>query len=149
MNDKVDKNGDLLSDEIRLTSIGKFVRKTSMDEIPQLINVVLGQMSLIGPRPLITNYLSFYNDSEQKRHTVKPGITGLTAVNGRNNISWFDKMKFDIEYSQNISFMLDLNIFFKTFFKIIKSDGVNKTGFSTTDNFDDFCKLNPNRNYNL
>ena len=149
MNDKKDANGFLLSDDERLTTIGKFVRKTSLDEIPQLLNVIIGDMSLIGPRPLIVSYLAIYNDSEKKRHEVKSGITGLTAVNGRNNISWYDKMKYDIEYSKNISFALDLKIFFKTILKIIQSDGVNKEGFVTSDTFEDFCKLNPNRNYDI
>lgn len=147
MNDKKDKNGNLLPDEIRLTKIGKLVRKTSLDEIPQLLNVIIGNMSLIGPRPLLPNYLNYYNDSEKKRHNIKPGITGLAAVNGRNNISWFEKMKLDIKYSEKISFALDLKIFFKTFLKILQSDGIVKHGYSTSDNFDDFCKLNPNRKY--
>lgn len=147
MNDKKDKLGNFLSDDIRLTKIGSFVRKTSLDEIPQLINVLLGDMSLIGPRPLLPEYLVFYNSYEQQRHNVRPGITGLTAVNGRNNISWHDKMKFDVFYVNNISFALDLQIFFKTIQKIILSDGVNKDGFSSTDSFEDYCNENPNRNY--
>lgn len=147
MNDKKDKNGNLLPDDIRLTKSGKFIRKTSLDEIPQLLNVIIGNMSLIGPRPLLPNYLNYYNDSEKKRHNIKPGITGLAAVNGRNNISWFDKMKFDIKYSEKISFDLDLKIFFKTILKILQSDGIEKNGYSTSDNFDDFCKLNPIRKY--
>lgn len=147
MNDKKDKNGNLLPDEIRLTKSGKFIRKTSLDEIPQLLNVIIGDMSLIGPRPLLPNYLNYYNDYEKKRHNIKPGITGLAAVNGRNNISWFDKMKFDIKYSEKISFDLDLKIFFKTILKILQSDGIEKNGYSTSDNFDDFCKLNPIRKY--
>lgn len=149
MNDKKDADGFLLFDDERLTAVGKFIRRTSLDEIPQLLNVIIGDMSLIGPRPLIVSYLSIYNDTEKKRHDVKPGITGLTAVNGRNNISWYDKMKYDIDYSKNISFSLDLKIFFKTILKIIQSDGVNKEGFVTSDTFEDFCKLNPNRNYDI
>ena len=149
MNDKKDASGNFLSDEIRLTKVGAMVRKTSLDEIPQLINVIIGDMSLIGPRPLMPNYMNFYNELEMQRHAVRPGITGLTAVRGRNNIPWNDKMKFDVEYARNISFALDFEIFFKTILKIALSDGVNKDGFSSTDSFDDYCKENPFRNYQL
>ena len=148
MNDRKDQNGNLLSDEKRLTKMGSFIRKTSLDEIPQLINVLKGDMSLIGPRPLLPSYLPLYNEFEKQRHDVKPGITGLTAVMGRNNIPWNDKMKYDVTYAKNISFFLDLKIFFMTIKKIITKDGVNKEGFSTTDSFEDFCQKNPIRNYN-
>ncbi|MBC7640982.1 MAG: sugar transferase [Flavobacterium sp.] len=149
MNDKKDSLGKFLSDEIRLTRVGAMVRKTSLDEIPQLINVIIGDMSLIGPRPLMPNYMHFYNEFEMQRQSVRPGITGLTAVRGRNNIPWNDKMKFDVEYAKNISFALDIEIFFKTILKIIISDGVNKDGFSSTDSFEEFCIHNPIRNYKL
>jgi lipopolysaccharide/colanic/teichoic acid biosynthesis glycosyltransferase len=147
MNDKKDENGKLLSDAERLTTVGNIVRKTSVDEIPQMINILKGEMSLIGPRPLLPNYLPLYNESEKLRHTVRPGITGLTAVNGRNNISWHDKMNYDIIYAKNVTFMMDFIIFFKTIKKIIISDGVNKDGFSSTDSFEEYCKKNPNREY--
>jgi undecaprenyl phosphate N,N'-diacetylbacillosamine 1-phosphate transferase len=147
MNDKKDKNGNLLSDEIRLTKIGNIVRKTSLDEIPQLLNILKGDMSLIGPRPLLPKYLELYNDSEKKRHHVRPGITGLTAVKGRNNISWHDKMYFDIIYANKVSFAMDFKIFFMTIQKILMSDGVNKDGFSSTDSFEEYCAKNPTRNY--
>ncbi len=147
MNDKKDKDGNLLSDEIRLTKIGNIVRKTSLDEIPQLLNILKGDMSLIGPRPLLPKYLELYNNSEKKRHHVRPGITGLTAVKGRNNISWHDKMNFDIIYANNISFVMDFKIFFMTIQKILMRDGVNKDGFSSTDSFEEYCAKNPTRNY--
>jgi undecaprenyl phosphate N,N'-diacetylbacillosamine 1-phosphate transferase len=147
MNDKKDSEGNLLSDENRLTKVGNFVRKTSLDEIPQLLNIIKGDMSLIGPRPLLPKYLDLYNQSEKKRHNVRPGITGLTAVKGRNNISWHDKMNFDIIYSNDISFIMDFKIFFMTIQKIIMSDGVNKDGFSSTDSFEDYCAKNPTRIY--
>ncbi len=149
MNEKRDSQGVLLSDAIRLTTVGMFVRKTSLDEIPQLINIIKGDMSLIGPRPLLPSYLELYNDSEKLRHTVRPGITGLTAVKGRNNISWFDKMNFDIIYANKVTFLLDLQIFFMTIQKIVMSEGVNKDGFSSTDSFEEFCAKTPTRNYKV
>ena len=147
MNDKKDSFGNLLADEIRLTTVGAIVRKTSLDEVPQLINVIIGDMSLIGPRPLMPNYMNFYNDFEMQRQSVRPGITGLTAVRGRNNIPWNIKMQYDVEYANNISFLLDTDIFFKTILKIVTTDGVNKDGFISTDAFDDYCLQNPIRNY--
>ena len=149
MNDKTDTNGKLLSDEFRLTKIGNIVRKTSLDEIPQLINILKGEMSLIGPRPLLPKYLDLYNNSEKQRHLVRPGITGLAAVMGRNNIDWYDKLNFDIIYVKNVSFTMDIKIFFMTVQKIITSEGVNKDGFSSTDSFEEYCIKNPIRNYLL
>ncbi len=135
MNDKKDSNGILLSDDKRLTAIGKFVRKTSLDEIPQLINVLKGDMSLIGPRPLLIEYLPLYNQEQKKRHNVKPGITGWAQINGRNTITWEDKFKYDIWYVNNISFLLDLKIIFKTIKKVIVSEGVAADGSSTVGRF--------------
>ena len=135
MNDKKDKNGELLSDAERLTAIGKFVRKTSLDEIPQLINVLKGDMSLIGPRPLLPEYLSLYNNEQKKRHNVKPGITGWAQINGRNAISWENKFKFDIWYVNNISFLTDIKIFFKTIKKILISEGISANGNVTIGKF--------------
>src|SRR5690606_30055223 len=114
MNDKKDARGDLLSDAERLTPLGSFVRKTSLDEIPQLINVLKGDMSLIGPRPLLTQYLPLYNAHQARRHEVRPGITGWAQVNGRNAISWKQKFDYDVWYVDNISFRLDVMIFFLT-----------------------------------
>lgn len=135
MNDKRDKNGHLLSDAERLTRMGNFIRKTSLDEIPQLINVLKGDMSLIGPRPLLVEYLPLYSTEQMRRHEVKPGITGWAQVNGRNAISWEEKFHFDVWYVDHLSFWLDLNILFKTIQKIIKRDGINATGHATTERF--------------
>ncbi|PJX28510.1 lipid carrier--UDP-N-acetylgalactosaminyltransferase [Psychroflexus sp. S27] len=136
MNDKKDEHGNLLPDVKRLTAVGKFVRKTSLDEIPQLINVLKGDMSLIGPRPLRTYYLPLYNDVQKKRHNVKPGITGWAQVNGRNAISWTHKFKYDVWYVENLSFMLDLKIFFLTIKKVFVREGISKEGEVTTVPFD-------------
>lgn len=131
MNDKRDAQGDLLPDEERLTSIGKLVRKTSLDEIPQLINVLLGNMSLIGPRPLLPEYLPLYNDFQKKRHLIKPGITGWAQINGRNGVEWEKKFQFDVWYVENLSFLLDLQIMFLTLKKVLKLEGVNREGEAT------------------
>ena len=131
MNDKRDAQGNLLPDEERLTSIGKLVRKTSLDEIPQLINVLLGNMSLIGPRPLLPEYLPLYNDFQKKRHHIKPGITGWAQINGRNAVEWEKKFKFDVWYVENMSFFLDLQIMFLTLKKVLKLEGVNREGEAT------------------
>ena len=122
MNDKKDKAGNLLSDEKRLTKIGIVVRKTSIDEIPQLINVLKGDMSLIGPRPLLVKYLPYYTEKEKLRHTVRPGITGLAQISGRNTLKWDDRLALDVDYVQNLSFKQDLMIFFKTVMKVILSE---------------------------
>lgn len=135
MTDSKNKKGNLLPDDLRLTKIGSFVRKTSLDEIPQLINVLKGDMSLIGPRPLLPEYLPLYNAEQSKRHLVKPGITGWAQINGRNTISWEQKFEYDIWYVNNISFLTDLKIFFKTFEKVFKKIGINKNGEVTTTKF--------------
>lgn len=135
MNDKKDKEGKLLSDAERLTSVGSFVRKTSLDEIPQLINVLKGDMSLIGPRPLLTHYLHLYNDFQNRRHEVKPGITGWAQVNGRNAISWDKKFEYDIYYVQNCSFVLDMKILLKTLQKVLFRADINTEGMATTERF--------------
>ena len=131
MNDKKDAHGNLLPDEERLTTIGKLVRKTSLDEIPQLINVLLGNMSLIGPRPLLPEYLPLYNDFQKKRHLIKPGITGWAQINGRNAVEWEKKFKFDVWYVEKVSFLLDLQIMFLTLKKVLKLEGVNREGEAT------------------
>jgi len=132
MNDKKDLEGKLLPDAQRLTSIGSFVRKTSLDEIPQLINVLKGDMSLIGPRPLLIQYLPLYNDFQKRRHEVRPGITGLAQVNGRNAISWQQKFEYDIQYIDNLSFMLDMKILFLTVKKVFVREGISQEGQATT-----------------
>ena len=131
MNNKRDAHGNLLPDVERLTKIGKLVRKTSLDEIPQLINVLLGNMSLIGPRPLLPEYLPLYNDFQKKRHHIKPGITGWAQINGRNAVEWEKKFMFDVWYVENMSFLLDLQIMFLTLKKVLKLEGVNREGEAT------------------
>ena len=135
MNDKKDSDGNLLSDAQRLTKIGNFVRKTSLDELPQLINVLKGQMSLIGPRPLLPEYLPLYTEKQKRRHQVKPGITGWAQVNGRNAISWDKKFEYDVWYIDNMSLLLDIKIIFKTVLKVFKRDGINTTNAATTEPF--------------
>ncbi|MDG2433291.1 sugar transferase [Flavobacterium sp.] len=135
MNDRKDASGVLLSDQERLTKIGAFVRKTSLDEIPQLINVLKGDMSLIGPRPLLPQYLSLYNDFQGRRHEVKPGITGWAQVNGRNAISWQKKFEYDVWYVDNLSMGLDIKIFFLTIKKVFVSEGINMQGQVTAEAF--------------
>lgn len=135
MNDKKDTNGNLLPDAKRLTAAGKFIRKTSLDEIPQLINVIKGDMSLIGPRPLLVDYLPLYNNFQKRRHEVKPGITGWAQVNGRNDISWQQKFEYDVWYVDHIGFLLDLKIFFITITKVFKSEGISQRGEATMETF--------------
>lgn len=136
MNDRKDDDGNLLPDAIRLTSIGKFIRKTSLDEIPQLINVIIGDMSLIGPRPLLVEYLPLYNSEQQKRHLVKPGITGWAQVNGRNAISWTEKFSLDVFYINNLSFFLDVKIIWLTILKVIKSQDISADNQATMSKFE-------------
>lgn len=135
MTDKKDSNGNLLPDAKRLTPVGKFVRKTSLDELPQLLNVLKGDMSLVGPRPLLPEYLPLYNETQKKRHDVKPGITGWAQVNGRNAITWKKKFELDVWYVENISIILDLKIILKTIGKVIKSEDINTENQATTFKF--------------
>ncbi|WP_449332960.1 sugar transferase [Sphingobacterium kyonggiense] len=135
MNDKRDSEGNLLPDKDRLTAIGSFVRKTSLDEIPQLLNVIKGDMSLIGPRPLLVQYLPLYNDFQKRRHEVRPGITGWAQVNGRNAISWDQKFAYDVWYVDHISFALDVKIFFMTIKKVFVREGISQDGQATMEVF--------------
>lgn len=135
MNDKKDADGNLLSDADRLTSIGAFVRKTSLDELPQLINILKGDMSLIGPRPLLPQYLSLYNETQRRRHEVRPGITGWAQVNGRNAISWTKKFELDVWYVDNISLLTDLKVFLTTFKKVFNKEGISQQGHATIEAF--------------
>jgi lipopolysaccharide/colanic/teichoic acid biosynthesis glycosyltransferase len=135
MTDAKDEKGDLLPDAQRLTAVGKFVRKTSLDEVPQLLNVLKLDMSLVGPRPLLPEYLNIYTEVQKQRHLVRPGITGLAQVNGRNAISWNKKFEFDVWYVHNLSFMLDMKILYLTVQKVFKSEGVNATNMATTEPF--------------
>ena len=135
MTDKKDENGNLLPDADRLTKIGSFVRKTSLDEIPQLLNVIKGDMALVGPRPLLPQYLELYNDFQRRRNEVKPGITGWAQVNGRNSISWEKKFEYDVWYVDNVSFLLDIKILIMTVLKVVKSEGINEQGQATSEEF--------------
>ena len=135
MSDARDENGNLLSDEIRLGEFGKKLRALSIDELPQLFNVLKGDMSFIGPRPLLVEYLPLYSKEQSRRHNVRPGITGLAQVNGRNAISWKEKFEFDTYYADNLSLNLDIKIAFLTIKKVIKKDGINKDGMVTTEKF--------------
>jgi general glycosylation pathway protein len=135
MTDKRDANGNLLPDKDRLTKFGKFLRSTSLDEIPEIWNVLKGEMSLVGPRPLLVEYLSKYTKDEKRRHEVRPGITGFAQVNGRNNTTWEERFKNDIYYVENISFLLDLKIIIKTILKVIKKSDINQSETETMKNF--------------
>uniref|UniRef100_UPI0035D8B275 sugar transferase n=1 Tax=Vagococcus fluvialis TaxID=2738 RepID=UPI0035D8B275 len=135
MTDEKDEFGNLLSDEIRLTKFGEFLRSTSLDELPELWNILKGDMSIVGPRPLLVQYLELYNMEQIKRHNVRPGLTGLAQINGRNTISWQKKFEFDVEYVENISFVMDVKIIFLTIKKVIKKDGINAEGSVTIEKF--------------
>lgn len=127
MSDKKDADGNPLPDYLRITKLGGFVRRASIDELPQLINVLKGDMSLVGPRPLLFKYIPLYSQQQLRRHDVRPGITGWAQVNGRNSISWTEKFNYDIYYVDNVSFMLDMKILLKTFIKVIKKEGINQS----------------------
>lgn len=135
MTDAKDVHGNLLPDEKRLTSIGKFIRKTSLDEIPQLVNVLTGSMSIIGPRPLLSQYLVLYSKEQKKRHLVRPGITGWAQVNGRNAISWKNKFELDVFYVENLSFLLELKILLITIKKVLRVENINAVGHATAEGF--------------
>lgn len=142
MNDKTDEKGNLLPDAKRLTNVGSFVRRTSLDELPQLINILMGDMSLIGPRPLLIKYLPFYSNEERIRHSIKPGITGLAQINGRNTVSWDKRLAYDVEYVKNISFITDLKIIYLTILKVVKSENIVVDPESIMKNLDDERKDN-------
>lgn len=133
-NDK-DADGNLLPDEKRLNAYGKFLRATSCDELPSLFNILFGSLSIVGPRPLLVQYLPLYSEKQRHRHDVRPGLTGLAQVNGRNAISWQDKFKFDLEYTQNISLFLDIKIIFQTVVKVFKRSGISQEGQATMEEF--------------
>ena len=135
MSDKKDANGKLLPDSERITKFGNFIRKASIDELPQLWNVLKGDMSLIGPRPLLVLYLPLYNEEQKKRHLVRPGITGWAQVNGRNAISWDQKFAYDVWYVEHISFAVDMKIFFKTALKVFKGSDISSSTHATMERF--------------
>lgn len=130
-----DKFGEPLSDKKRVTSFGNFLRSTSLDELPELINVLKGDMSLVGPRPLLVEYIDLYSKEQFRRHEVRPGMTGWAQVNGRNNLYWDEKFKMDVEYVDNVNLLLDIKILFLTIFKVLKRDGISKDGHVTMDKF--------------
>ena len=135
MNDRKDVNGELLPDAVRLTPVGKWVREKSLDEVPQLLNVLKGDMSIIGPRPLLVEYLPLYSDVQKHRHDVRPGITGWAQVNGRNAISWQQKFEYDVWYVNNVTFALDLKILLMTFKNVAKSEGISSETSATMEKF--------------
>ena len=135
MNDKKGADGKLLPDSQRITKVGQFVRQTSLDEIPQLFNVLKGDMSIIGPRPLLIQYLPLYNEEQRKRHNVRPGITGWAQVNGRNTVPWPQRFELDVWYVDNVSFILDLKILWLTVLKVIKRDGISSETSATMEAF--------------
>lgn len=140
MNNKKDKDGNLLPDEVRLTSYGKFLRSTSLDELPELFNILKGDMSIVGPRPLLVKYLSYYTEEERQRHNVVPGLTGLAQVSGRNTLSWEDKLAIDLRYASNITFWGDIMIILQTVGKVFKREGISSETCATMEDFTDYCK---------
>jgi lipopolysaccharide/colanic/teichoic acid biosynthesis glycosyltransferase len=136
MTDEKDENGELLPDEVRLTSFGKKLRATSLDELPELWNIVKGDMSIVGPRPLLVKYLPLYNEEQRHRHDVRPGLTGWAQVNGRNTLSWEDKFRYDVEYVRNISFALDVKIVFLTVKKVFSREGISSADSVTMADFE-------------
>ena len=140
MNNKKDKDGNLLPDEVRLTSYGKFLRSTSLDELPELFNILKGDMSIVGPRPLLVKYLSYYTEEERQRHDVVPGLTGLAQVSGRNTLSWEDKFAMDLKYASNITFWGDIKIILQTVGKVFKREGISSETCATMEDFTDYCK---------
>lgn len=136
MTDEKDENGNLLPDEVRLTKFGQFLRKTSLDELPEAINILKGDMSVVGPRPLLVEYLDRYNDEQKRRHEVRPGLSGYAQVNGRNSVTWEDKFKMDVHYVDNITFFGDVKIIFQTVFKsFIKQEGISSETSATMEVF--------------
>ena len=135
MTNEMDADGNLLPDEQRLVGIGKFIRSTSLDELPQLFNVLKGEMSFVGPRPLLIEYLDLYNETQKRRHDVKPGITGWAQVNGRNAISWEQKFEYDVWYVDNQSFWLDMKILWMTFLKVVKRSDISSSSSATMEKF--------------
>jgi lipopolysaccharide/colanic/teichoic acid biosynthesis glycosyltransferase len=136
MTDKKDNNGELLSDSERLTKFGKFLRSTSIDELPGLLNIIKGDMSIVGPRPLLVEYLDLYTDEQRRRHEVRPGLSGYAQVNGRNTLNWEDKFKLDVIYVNNVSFRHDIGIILKTVLKVLKREGINSSSSNTMEKFE-------------
>lgn len=144
MTDEKDNNGNLLPDDQRLTKFGKLLRSTSLDELPELFNILKGDMSIVGPRPQLVKDIVFMNDEQKKRHSVRQGLTGLSQVNGRNNITWEKKLSYDLDYIQKITFLNDLKIIFKTIYKVYKREDISTDGMETSENYGDYL-LNTGR----
>ncbi|MSU09616.1 sugar transferase [Veillonellaceae bacterium WCA-693-APC-5D-A] len=138
MTDERDSNGKLLPDDERLTAFGKRLRESSLDELPELINIFKGDMSVVGPRPQLVRDMVFFSDAEMQRQSVLPGLTGLAQINGRNNISWEDKFKYDLQYIKNISFFEDMRIIYRTVFKVARQDDINTDGMETAEDYGDY-----------
>lgn len=137
MTNKKDKDGNLLPDEVRLTKFGKFLRKTSLDELPELFNILFGQMSIVGPRPLLVRYLPYYSEEEMHRHDVRPGLTGLAQANGRNTVSWDERLQLDVYYTKNVTLLMDIKIIFTTIKIVLKREG---TEIKNLEDFDQYKK---------
>lgn len=135
MTDECDENGELLPDEVRLTKFGKLMRSLSLDELPEFINILKGDMSFVGPRPLLVEYLELYNERQAMRHNVRPGLTGLAQANGRNLLTWEDRFEYDVEYVENLSLLLDIKIIFKTVLGVVKREGINSENSATMERF--------------
>lgn len=136
MTDETDAEGDLLPDDVRLTTFGKKLRATSLDELPELFNILKGDMSLIGPRPLLVKYLPLYNDEQRKRHLVRPGLTGFAQVNGRNAQTWKQRFAYDVEYVEKVSFVFDIAVLFRTVITVLRREGVSEEGMATKEPFE-------------
>ena len=136
MTDKKDENGNLLPDSERLTKFGKILRSTSLDELPELINILKGDMAIVGPRPLLVEYLPLYNETQKQRHNVRPGLTGLAQINGRNTSSWEKKFEEDVEYVKKITFIKDVKIILKTIIKVLRKEGISQEGSATMEKFE-------------
>ncbi len=141
MSNAKDKDGNLLSDEVRLNKYGKFLRSTSLDELPELVNILIGDMAVVGPRPLMVRYIEYYNDYERQRHKVSPGLTGYAQVHGRNSVSWDERIQLDVEYVNNISFLSDVKIIIATVKIVLKREGIELNDIG---NFDDYKKRKEN-----
>ena len=140
MTDERDEHGELLSDEIRLTPFGSWLRSTSIDEIPELFNILMGQMSLIGPRPLLVEYLPWYSEEQRRRHCVRPGLTGYAQVHGRNEVDWDERFAMDVKYANNITFINDVKIIIDTIKIVLKREGISSSTSATMESFIDYCK---------
>ena len=140
MTDERDENGDLLPDAVRLTKFGKMLRATSLDELPELINIIRGDMAIVGPRPLLVGYLPYYTKEQRRRHSVRPGLTGLAQVHGRNALSWDDKFRLDLDYVRKITFLGDIKIIFETVGKVLKREGISSATSATMEDYRDYCR---------